>query len=178
MQKIDSLAHLLNRAYLHASQHSQDKKTKTGALVFDENYDVLTIGANRFPDGLVIDDLVEKNKYPFIIHAEVSNILDAAKRGIRLDGKTMLSYWLTCCPCATHVVGAGIKELIIHKEFQELSDSFEHNYTEDFERAKKTLHEGGVKLTSFSMPYAIDTVVRFKGTDYIYDKDNRKFLPI
>ena len=46
------------------------------------------------------------------VHAEMSAILDAAKRGIAVGGQTLYSTCFPCQNCARHIVGAGLRRVV------------------------------------------------------------------
>lgn len=47
-----------------------------------------------------------------IVHAEMSAILDAARRGISLQGATLYCTTFPCHMCARHIIAAGIKRVV------------------------------------------------------------------
>jgi deoxycytidylate deaminase len=46
------------------------------------------------------------------VHAEMHAILDAARRGISIDGTTIYTTTFPCHNCARHIVGAGIRRVV------------------------------------------------------------------
>ena len=57
-------------------------------------------------DGTRIDQLTEFGR---AVHAEMSAILDAARRGQPLKVRTLYSTTFPCHTCAKHIVGAGLQ---------------------------------------------------------------------
>jgi deoxycytidylate deaminase len=56
-----------------------------------------------------LDDLTEFGRSQ---HAEMSALLDAAGRGVAVQGATLHSTTFPCHNCARHIVGAGIKRVV------------------------------------------------------------------
>lgn len=95
---------------------SKDPSTKVGAVVLDDDYGVLCVGYNGFPRG--VRDTPERLndralKYPLTVHAEANAIAQAARKGIRLEGATVVVTSLyPCSGCAAMMKQAGIKRII------------------------------------------------------------------
>jgi cytidine deaminase len=51
------------------------------------------------------------------VHAEMAAILDAARRGVPVDGHTMISTTFPCHNCARHLIAAGIREVIFREPY-------------------------------------------------------------
>jgi cytidine deaminase len=60
-------------------------------------------------DNTRVDQLTEFGR---AVHAEMSAILDAARRGQPVKGATLYSTTFPCHNCAKHIVGAGLREVI------------------------------------------------------------------
>jgi len=56
-----------------------------------------------------VDQLTEFGR---AVHAEMSAILDAARRGQSVKGATLYSTTFPCHNCAKHIVGAGLREVV------------------------------------------------------------------
>ena len=54
-------------------------------------------------------DLLEFGR---IIHAEMSAISDAARKGVAIQGATLYSTTFPCHLCAKHIVASGIKRVV------------------------------------------------------------------
>ena len=112
----------------HVSTWSKDT-TKVGAVIVDDNNIVLSLGYNGFPRK-ADDDLEERKersvKLLYTIHAEENAILNAARKGISLEGSTMYLQWFPCMECAKRIVNSGIKRLVCsdydHSDFRRLND--------------------------------------------------------
>jgi len=46
------------------------------------------------------------------VHAEMAAIIDAARRGVAVDGKTMYVTTFPCHNCAKHIIAAGIQKVV------------------------------------------------------------------
>jgi len=56
-----------------------------------------------------IDHLTEFNR---AVHAEMAALLDAARRGVRVQGAALYCTTFPCHGCAKHIVGAGIRRVV------------------------------------------------------------------
>lgn len=94
------------------SVRSPDANTKHGCVIVDDSNKIVSTGYNGFPAGGP-DDLLPNTrplKYDFIIHAEMNAILNSR---CDLRGCSMYITGLPCKNCLKHIVGVGIKKLII-----------------------------------------------------------------
>jgi dCMP deaminase len=66
-------------------------------------------------------------------HAEQNAICQAARRGVALDGATLYNFMFPCYTCAKLIIGAGIKRVVILKDYHASKDS------------KRIFDEAGVK---------------------------------
>ncbi len=110
----------LRLAYQKAWNLSDDPKTKTGAVLVDNNsLEVLAFGVNHLPSGLEASAEKLKDsawKYKHMIHAEPAAIYAAAREGNPTKGLSMYMPWVPCTPCALTIIDSGVSKLIGHKE--------------------------------------------------------------
>ena len=92
---------------------SYDPKRKVGALIVDDDGDILSSGFNGFPRGISDDErlLDQPEKLKLVIHAEQNAIYNAARVGVRIKGSIMLCNLFPCPACAKAIIQAGIKTL-------------------------------------------------------------------
>ncbi len=109
----------LRHAYRLAEMYSDDRDTKNGAVLISADGNVIGVGVNCFPQGVNItpERLERPTKYAFMEHAERNAIYDACRRGESTLGSTMYCPWITCADCARAIIGAGIMEVVGHKQF-------------------------------------------------------------
>lgn len=108
----------LSLAYEYAKKHSSDPRTKNGAIIVDpETNDIISYGANRFPNGVVQleERLRPEVKRSYLEHAERDAIFSALRQGKSTVGKIMYVPWFACSDCAKAIIGAGIVCVIGHK---------------------------------------------------------------
>ena len=60
------------------------------------------------------------------VHAEMAAIIDAARRGVAIDGLTMYVTTFPCHNCAKHVIAAGIQQVIYLEPYPKSRTSFLH----------------------------------------------------
>lgn len=133
--------YFMSFAYL-AAMKSKDAGTKVGAVIVDDEHEILATGYNGFPRGF--DDTIESRhekptKYQYTIHAEPNAVISAARKGLSLKGGTMYVTWCPCDKCALVIVQSGVKEVVTHKE-----NPIPESWAPAIELAKEILSEGGV----------------------------------
>jgi tRNA(Arg) A34 adenosine deaminase TadA len=77
------------------------KKAKDGSSLAKDYSDGMA--------GALYQDVIE---YGRTVHAELSDILGAARRGTKIEGSTLYSTTFPCHECARNIVAAGIKKVI------------------------------------------------------------------
>ena len=89
--------------------------------------------ANKLLDGRLKNaDISNLLEFGRMIHAEMSAISDAAKRGISLKGATLFCTTFPCHMCARHIISSGIEKVIYVEPYpkskaQELWNYDEHD---------------------------------------------------
>ena len=130
---------------LLAAMRSKDPNTQVGACIVDENNRILSTGYNGFPQGCSDDEFPwdregeDQNctKYPFVVHAELNAILNAAGRDLR--GSRIYVALFPCNECAKAIIQSGVKEVLY------LSDKYKD--TMGNLASKRMLDAAGVKYT-------------------------------
>ena len=96
----------------HLAQWSKDPSTKVGAVITD-GIKVISHGFNGLPakifdDANILND--RKEKYKYIIHAEMNAILTAQRD---LKGCTVYTYPFLPCPrCTSMIIQSGISRVV------------------------------------------------------------------
>ena len=134
----------MKQVYL-AAERSKDPRTKIGAvLVKDKN--VIGTGYNGFarkvldlPDRYTDREL----KYKFVVHAEANSVLTCARLGISTMNSVLYTNGIPCNECMKSIIQGGILEIIIHKQWPELSGE---KWIEAVKISKIMLEETGVKI--------------------------------
>lgn len=156
---------MLKEAYIYANDNSPDPSTKNGAVLIDENGNILTYGVNRFPTGIAETEsrLTDKAvKYRLVVHAEDSVILNAAKHGLAVNGSTLYCPYYACSDCVKSIIQAGVKRVVGHAQLMVLA--LEHTtWVQSIVDAWETLHEAGVRCHLYNGPIGVTT--RFNGQD-------------
>lgn len=101
-----------------SAKRSKDPSTQVGACIVNANKRVIGIGYNGFPIGCSDDELpwgregdFLDTKYPFVCHAEMNAITNAANKP-DLDGASMYVSLFPCNECAKLIVQVGIREVV------------------------------------------------------------------
>jgi dCMP deaminase len=102
----------------YISSWSKDPSIKVGSITVGGRGQILSQGYNGFPRG--IEDTQErlnnrKEKYKYVVHAEMNCIYNATLNGVSLNGATLYVYGLpVCSECAKGVIQVGIKRVVIY----------------------------------------------------------------
>ena len=141
------------------STKSKDPMTKIGSLLVKNNR-IISTGYNGIPIG-VNDSVQVRNerpeKYKWYEHAERNAIYSAARHGISTEGSILYTNALPCIDCARAIIQAGMKEVYIHKQFNELcKEANREQWTGHEEVSHALFTEAGV------MVYDVDGQINCK----------------
>lgn len=131
---------------------SKDPSTKVGAVAIADDGTILSVGYNGFPRG--VDDAkwrynAREIKYKLIAHAELNVVAQAARKGIRLEGATLvLTALYPCSNCAKAIIQAGFKA-VYAPEPDRGSATFER-WKEEAETSTLLFSEAGVQLVAYN----------------------------
>lgn len=112
----------MKQVYL-TSERSKDVRTKIGAVLVKEK-NIIGTGYNGFARKVL--DLPERyndkeTKYKFVVHAEDNAILTCARLGISTMNSILYTQAFPCNDCMKSVIQAGIKKIIIHKQWPNMN---------------------------------------------------------
>lgn len=116
-----------HKRFLELAQHiasfSKDPSTKVGAVIFDENYRIISMGYNGLPQKVLDSEERYNNrelKYKTVIHAEMNAILFAKKD---LTNCSIATWpFMSCSNCTSAIIQAGIKRIIAPELPEELKE--------------------------------------------------------
>jgi len=99
---------------------SHDERFKVGSVILNrKNFDILSVGYNRFSD---IDDekIIKKlnkspNKYNLISHAEYMAIEMAKKYNLSVDNNIIITTLFPCWDCAELIVKNKLSKVFTYK---------------------------------------------------------------
>lgn len=129
------------------SSWSEDPSTKVGCVIVNDEQDLLSIGWNGLPRGIVSS--VEKiehrpTKYSWIEHAERNAIYNGTRTGSKnFKGATMYILYFPCCDCARAIIQSGISTIVVK---QNNDDSFKERWTENLKMSKQMLVEANIQI--------------------------------
>lgn len=107
---IMDIDHLLRLSFTHATEARKDGNDPFGALVVDENHEIVSAARNT-----VLDDGSS------IYHAEINAIEEAeSRRGESLKGCTIVSSAEPCPMCASAIIWSGIEQVIFGVSIEKL----------------------------------------------------------
>lgn len=106
MQKVQILVDLIDR--LHEGRHL------SGALMNNEDPNEIAqrLLAETGPDSVRESRVMDLIEFGRIVHAEMSTLSDAARKGISVEGATLYCTTFPCHLCAKLIVAAGVKKVI------------------------------------------------------------------
>lgn len=143
---------VLRQCYHTAKNSSHDPKTQNGAILCVgrsvEARHLWVAGANELPASLAVTEerLTPDIKGPLIVHAEVNAIVQAARKGYRTYGATLVCCWAPCIRCASTIIQAGITQVVAHKQ---MHDRTYDRYVTEIETAIAYLQEAGVSYMQY-----------------------------
>lgn len=131
---------------------SRDNRTKIAAVIVKDNH-IIAEGYNGFPVG--VNDFIEERyskplKYSFFEHGERNAIYDCARRGVSACGGILYTQGKPCSDCCRGIIQAGIKEVVIHKQWNDYEKILNHSkWLESAKISEEMFYEAGVKLSVF-----------------------------
>ena len=139
---------LLRLAYQCAAEESTDPNTQNGAILVNQDGEIVAKGANCFPKGVRETQKRWKRpeKYKYVEHAERNAIYDAARNGVSTEGLTMYCPWAACPDCARAIIQSGIERIVVHKDIMDKSGD---RWSGDIEIAIGMFNESGVVYESY-----------------------------
>ena len=138
----------MKMVYLVAEK-SRDPKTKIGAVLVKDKH-IISTGYNGFPIG--VKDLPERynnreTKLKYVSHAESNAILSCARFGISSMGSILFTNGTPCQECCKDVIQGGIKEIVIHGQWPEMTHS--NLWVESVKISKTMLEECNINVRIF-----------------------------
>ena len=111
-QQFDDLAHKLaeriderTRALIDATGETENPVAAALETLRDELSDAL-------PTDLHAGGLKDLTEFGRAMHAEMTALLDATRRGVPVQGATLFTTTFPCHNCARHIIGAGIDRVV------------------------------------------------------------------
>jgi dCMP deaminase len=144
------------------ARRSKDPRTKIGAvLVHWDSKDAISHAYNGFARK-VNDDIPERwerpEKYFWVSHAESNAILNCSRTGRSAMGTIMFTQGIPCADCSNDIIQAGIKEIVVHKQWQEYELKF------NWEKWKDSSKRSAEKLKEANIPVRVfDKVLGLRG---------------
>lgn len=106
----------LKDCYIYANNSKHPSTHNAAILIKDDK--IILRGVNNLPTGVLekAERFQSPNKHLYLNHAERDLVFLAAKKGISMDGLSMVMPWLPCVDCANAIISSGIKTLIVHRQ--------------------------------------------------------------
>lgn len=136
-------ARFLALAYF-ISRWSKDPSTQVGAVIVQpRTRSIVSTGFNGLPRG--IGDTPERLhdrdfKLASTVHAEVNAILHAARTGVVLEGCTLYCTWPPCCHCASAIIQAGIRQVVVP------AGPVPERWRTSFDHGETMMREAGIEV--------------------------------
>jgi dCMP deaminase len=130
----------------HVASWSKDPSTKVGAVIFDEQKRVVSLGYNGFPKG--VDDDPKRYadrelKYRMVVHAEANAMIFAQRN---LAGCSIATWpFMSCSACAAMLIQSGIKRCVAPR----LSEDLASRWSESCAASTMMFAEAGVELAFY-----------------------------
>lgn len=146
----------MRHVYLAASK-SKDNSTKIGAVIVAKDGTIISEGYNGICR-CVNDDILTRHerpeKYFWFEHGERNAIYNCARNGISTIGADMYTNGIPCADCGRGIVQAGIREVIIHLNWEKEAKNIrggENKWRESCARTIDMFREAGVEISGFEM---------------------------
>lgn len=151
---------LLRNCYKVASEQSDDLSNQNAACFVLADGTVTDPIPNRLPAGIKKTPeriRTRPTKYDFIEHAERGAVYEAARKGINLEGSTMVCPWIACADCSRAIVLSGVKRVITHKRRNELTslgrdkivDTVSDRWVNPISNGEIILMEAGIEVVQY-----------------------------
>jgi len=138
-----------------SARDSPDLSSQNGAVLVkegDEVTNLASIGVNHFYQGFSSDQTDRGTKLRNIEHAERDAIYGCP---VPTQGLIMVCPWAACIGCARAIKGAGITNLIVHKERMDLTPD---RWKNDVDDALLSLKRGKVNVQYYSGSIDVDPI--------------------
>lgn len=119
------------------AKRSKDPHTKVGAVIVKDNH-ILGIGYNAEPRGFSYDfDWHSKEKYDYVIHAELNAIANSTYFGNSIAGSTIYLTLSPCSECMKLLIQYGIGTVYYKDKYK------------DFEKSERMAKYSNIKLIKY-----------------------------
>lgn len=119
------------------AKRSKDPHTKVGAVIVKDNH-ILGIGYNAEPRGFSYDfDWHSKEKYDYVIHAELNAIANSTYFGNSIAGSTIYLTLSPCSECMKLLIQYGIGTIYYKDKYK------------DFEKSERMAKYSNIKLIKY-----------------------------
>lgn len=155
----------MRHAYLISSK-SKDSRTRIGAVLV-RGQRVISEGYNGMARG-VNDNVAARyerpEKYFWFEHAERNSIYGCALHGIATGGSILYTQGIPCADCARGVIQAGIREIVIHRQWDSMMRQ-RAGWKESHDVSANMLQEAGVGLRDFDLVLHVQSMMDGKIVD-------------
>ena len=84
------------------------------------------------------------------VHAEMAALIDAARRGVAVEGRTMYVTTFPCHNCAKHIIAAGLRKVVYLEPYPKSRAGFLHEEEISLESVSGAEENGKVVFAAFS----------------------------
>jgi len=106
-----------------AAKKSTCNRAAVGAVIVNEDYEVITTGYNGAPKGIescdAIGHAMKHGHCLRSVHAELNAIIQAAKHGVSVKGCTMYVTHSPCYHCAKVIINSGITHVMYMNKYDD-----------------------------------------------------------
>jgi len=135
----------------HVATWSKDPSTKVGAVIFDPENRVVSLGYNGLPMGLNDGNIQDRErKYKTILHAEINAILFSTRS---LKDCTIATWpFMPCSNCSSAIIQSGIKRCIFPRAYGDRAT----RWADSFLIASEQFEEAGIEMTQYDVAELLD----------------------
>lgn len=140
---------LMKNAIFYSEIASHDKESPVGAILTLLDYEIVSMGTNRYPMWFDISKKIDKDlKGKLITHAEI-DCLNSLDYDYYNSSLYMFITNHPCVMCARYITNSKLKIKKIYYIYKELSDEFIERY--QINESKKIFLNHGIDLISINM---------------------------
>ncbi len=127
-----------------------EKMRDKGWLALTGTEDSATTLASSLLPAIRRTQFMNLSEFGRTVHAEMAALIDAARRGVAVNGLTMYVTTFPCHNCAKHVIAAGIRRVVYLEPYPKSRANLLHREEIDLESVDGKEQEGKVVFSAFS----------------------------
>jgi dCMP deaminase len=141
------------------ANRSKDPRTRIGAVILNkEKQTPFSFSWNGFPRKFkdAPQRWSKENKNHYVCHAESNGIANCSRHGYQTEGAVLASNGVPCELCSRLLCNSGIKEIWVHKQWQDWEKKFGWNDKYKEEYSMEMFNELNIPVVVFDKELGLD----------------------